>query len=87
MHPDHLVKTIQKEIRKEFGKLRYGRNAALHRFPLLFGILATVGAIATFTGLSRLIAEIDWLNRNPWVLLVFGLLVLLLTGTLYKKLR
>ena len=87
MHPDHLVKTIRKEVKKELGKLSYGRRAALERFPLMFGLLATVGIIATFSGLTRLSTQVDWLNRNPWFLLLFGLSMLILTGTLYKKLQ
>lgn len=87
MHPDRLAKVVREEIKKEFGKLRYGRQVALQRFPLLFGLSATVGLIATFSGLSRLIAEVDWLNRNPVILLLFGLFMLILTGTLYKKIQ
>ncbi len=87
MHPDKIVKIIQKEIRQEFKKFRHGRSAVFHRFPLLFGLLASVGAIATFSGLSKLLEQIDWLQQNPWILFLSGLLVLVLTGTLYKKLR
>ena len=87
MHPDRIAKIIREEVKKELGKLSYGRKAALERFPLVFGLLATVGVIATFSGLSRLMTQIDWLNRNPWILLLFGLLMLILSGTLYKKLQ
>ncbi len=62
------------------------RDSAVKRFPLLFTMLATFGVVATLYGFQRLIDKVDWLSRNPVVMLVTGVIVLLITGTLYKKL-
>jgi len=67
-------------------KLASGRNSAFTRFPLLFTLLGAFGVVATFYGFERLIDKIDLLADNPFILLASGVLILILTGSLYKKL-
>jgi hypothetical protein len=62
------------------------RKSAGKRFPVLFALLATSGVSATLFGIERLIIDITWLNDRPIVVLIIGVLILALTGTLYKKL-
>lgn len=62
------------------------RQTAFKRFPVLFTILTAFGVAAVFFGFERIIAEISWLNERPFLILSFGLMVLTVTGTLYKKL-
>lgn len=56
------------------------------RFPFWMALGATVGGVMVFTGLSRMVENVDWLNDNPWLMLVVGLVVLSLTGAVYRKL-
>jgi hypothetical protein len=67
-------------------KLAHGRDSAFNRFPLLFTLLTAFGVVATTVGLERLIDKVDFFSRNPYVVFVAGLVTLLVTGTLYKKL-
>ncbi len=67
-------------------KLSHHRDSAVKRFPLLFTMLGTFGVVATLYGFQRLIDKVHWLADNPVVMLATGLVILLLTGTLYKKL-
>jgi len=53
---------------------------------MFFTLLAGFGLVATFYGFERLIDKVDLLSRNPFILLTVGILTLILTGTLYKKL-
>lgn len=62
------------------------RRSAFSRFPIIFALLVTFGAVATFFGFERLIMETPWLNDRPLLILGIGLATLVLTGTLYKKL-
>jgi TRAP-type C4-dicarboxylate transport system permease large subunit len=62
------------------------KKSALHRYPLLFALLAAFGLVITNDGIQGLITKLGWLNRNPVVTLIIGLIILLFTGTLYKKL-
>lgn len=67
-------------------KLFQERQTAFHRFPLLFTLLTTFGFVATLYGFEHLINKIDLLANNPFIMLASGVLILLITGTLYKKL-
>lgn len=62
------------------------RKSAFRRFPTLFMFLVTVGVTATFLGIEKLIASIAYLDTHPLVLLIVGVAILFVTGTLYKKL-
>lgn len=67
-------------------KLIRQRDDVFKRLPLVFTLLGTFGLVATFYGFQHIITEIPVLANNPYITLGIGLLVLLFTGTLYKKL-
>jgi hypothetical protein len=56
------------------------------RYPLLFALLLTFGATSIVEGLRFFFEEIIFFKEHPFVLVLIGILILLLTGTLYKKL-
>ncbi len=56
------------------------------RYPSIFLVAVTFGVAATFFGFERIIGQVSFLDRNPLLILLLGLGVLVLTGTLYKKL-
>lgn len=67
-------------------KLGQTKQSVFQRFPLLFTLLATFGVVSTFYGFERLIDKVDIFSDNPIILLGVGILTLIFTGTLYKKL-
>jgi hypothetical protein len=67
-------------------KLSKTKQGAFERFPLLFTLMAAFGLVATTDGFTRLMTKIPLLANNPYITLIFGLIVLSITGTLYKKL-
>jgi hypothetical protein len=71
---------------KLFSILRKEKQDSFKRFPLVFTLLTAFGVVITYNGIHGLIEKVDWLNRNPAIPLVVGILILLFTGTLYKKL-
>ncbi|MBX4190846.1 hypothetical protein KW794_02045 [Candidatus Saccharibacteria bacterium] len=73
-----------KEVAGE--RVARGRQNAFNRFPLLFTLLATFGVVATFYGFEHMIDKVNWLANNPVITLSVGLIILFITGTLYKKL-
>lgn len=77
------VKDVEKRVAN---RLASGRNNAFSRFPLLFTLLGAFGVVATFYGFERLIDKSEILSENPFILLGTGVLTLILTGSLYKKL-
>jgi uncharacterized membrane protein len=78
------VKQIADE--KVVSKLSYGRDNAFQRFPLFFTLMGAFGLVATTDGFQRLMGKIPFFANNPYVTLIVGLVILLITGTLYKKL-
>ena len=63
------------------------RDSAFSRFPILFSLSTTFGLVATLYGFEKVIDKIDFLNTQPEILLLVGLVTLAGTGTLYKKLQ
>lgn len=63
------------------------RENVLKKFPVLFLLTVTFGVIATFTGMEQIMLSVPLFKDNPWFILGIGMLILILTGTLYKKLN
>jgi hypothetical protein len=61
-------------------------RAVFGRYPVTFALLILIGVIAVHEGLKGLMKDLGLLEINPWYLVIFGLVVLTITGTLYKKL-
>lgn len=62
------------------------RKSLLKRFPTLFTLLVTFGVATTFLGFEQIVIRTPFLFSNPIIMLVIGVGILVLTGTLYKKL-
>lgn len=62
------------------------RTSVLARFPILFSLLVTFGVAVTFLGFEKLVSQVAFLDENPLLMLILGIGILALTGTLYKKL-
>lgn len=63
------------------------RESVFKRYPTLFTLLVTVGATATFLGSEQILLSIPVFANHPWLLFLFGIAILALTGKLYKKLE
>ncbi len=61
-------------------------QAVLARYPITFGVLILFGVISLHEGLKGLMKEFGFLDINPWYPFIIGLVILIITGTLYKKL-
>lgn len=62
------------------------RKRAKEKFPLVYALIATFGAVCVLAGLNKFVEKIDLFKNNPIILIIFGLLLLLVTGATYKKL-
>lgn len=90
---DLFIKTAEKAVKQLEAATRAAekvvvpyRTSAFKRFPILFPVLVAFGGTATFFGFELIIMEISWLYERPFFILGVGILTLVLTGTLYKKL-
>lgn len=82
---DPILQTekIVKETHDGAGK--YTRPI-LHRYPLLFSVLIFFGAAAVLDGFEMLTEQMVVFQEHPSYLISAGLVVLFLTGMLYKVL-
>jgi len=62
------------------------RKAVWKRHPLVFVCFVSFGVGATFTGIEQLLLSVPFLQMYPIVILGLGVLSLIVTGTVYKKL-
>jgi hypothetical protein len=67
--------------------LAEGRERAYVKFPLVFALLVTFGLVATFYGFEHIIDSIDFFSDNPIILLGTGISILVVTGSVYRKLQ
>jgi hypothetical protein len=83
---DAEEKFINKMIEKRNSVVQKRDNVEV-RFPLLTALAVTFGFVSTLYGFEKMIDRVDLFVNKPWILLVTGVLILSVTGALYKKLN
>ena len=81
-----MKQQMPKVVRDVENQITSRRDSVFERFPLLFTLLGTFGVATTLYGVEGLINKVHFLSNNPVIAFATGLLVLVFTGTLYKKL-
>ncbi len=81
------MKKQQNIIRREEETVRKLRDTYANKYPWLFAIAGAFGIVSTFYGFEKIIDKIELFANNPWILLATGLLILMITGSFYNKLR
>lgn len=76
---ENLLKSVDLKIGSK-------SQSAFSRYPLTFTLLAVFGVSAVSEGIKGILGDISYLAQNHWLMLAVGLLILGLTGTIYKKL-
>lgn len=82
-----LLKKIE-ELTAQLNKLFSERGRAVfNRYPLSFALLVVFGATMVSQGIKDLLLKWDFFKNQPLYMLLFGIVILVVTGTLYKKLQ
>jgi hypothetical protein len=81
-----ILKHIEDLSNKVNGLMAEKASPVFKRYPVTFGIMILIGAIALHEGLKGLLYQFGFLDINPWYLVAFGVLLLTITGKLYQKL-
>jgi len=79
----HRIETLTRQINNQMAD---AHRSALRRYPLSFTLLALFGVVAVSEGIKGGL-EVIGFDGHPWYLLLAGLVILVVTGTLYKKLE
>lgn len=81
------VETVVEEVQTGFEReVAPIRKSVLKRFPTLFLLAVTFGVSLVFYSIEIILSNNPFVTQHPWVTLGIGLLVLVATGTLYRKL-
>ena len=57
------------------------------KYPITFSFLVLFGVMSVLHGFDEIIFKIPLLNNHPIFVFLIGLLILIFTGTLYKRLQ
>lgn len=63
----------------------HGRHT-FQKYPLTFSFLGAFGFAAIIYGFNKSVEQVQFFKENPLFVLVSGIIILLITGRLYKKL-
>ena len=66
-------------------KISSRTSSILDRYPLTFGFLILFGVVAVSEGAKGILDQIGFFADNPWYLFITGVVLLVITGSLYKK--
>ena len=82
-----ILKKIE-EITAKLNRLfKEKGESVFSRYPLTFALLVVFGVTMVTQGIKDLLLEITILKNQPLIMLLIGLIILIITGTLYKKLK
>jgi hypothetical protein len=79
LHIERLTEELNKQMSSR-------SRFVLRRYPLTFGLLALFGVVAVSEGAKGILEEAGLL-QSPAQLLFIGLFILLILGSVYKKLE
>ena len=77
------IEDLSRQVNEIIGRRT---KSAFRKYPLTFALFVLVGVVCVGEGVKGVLEEVPWFAGHPWHLLVTGLCVLVVTGTIYKKL-
>lgn len=83
LDPLKRVEELTSKANETFGKRG---KSVFSRYPLAFALLVIVGATLMSQGIKELIFKVSFLKEQPSIMFLAGITILIITGTLYKKL-
>jgi hypothetical protein len=73
---------------KDFNQLMGNKTqSAFNRYPLTFSFLVLFGVMSVLHGFDAVIFKIPFLSNHPIFVFILGLIILIFTGSLYKRLQ
>lgn len=75
------------QLTKKTNRLMESRTQTVFKkYPVTFSFLVLFGVISVLHGFEDLINKTPFLNNRPFLVFIIGIIILILTGSLYKKL-
>lgn len=80
------IEHIEKVVKNIHDSAEGHVQPVLKRYPISFALLVTFSLAAILHGFELVTDKIEFLHNNPWILIISGVAVLILTGMAYKVL-
>lgn len=80
------IKQIDEVVHQKMDMISERPRKTLERFPTLFLLLTTSGAVLVLFGFERFFDRVTFFRENPLLMIALGVAILIFTGKLYKKL-
>ncbi|MEJ0053680.1 MAG: hypothetical protein WDN10_03060 [bacterium] len=81
------LEEIERTTRKLDEYMRRHNRTVFGRYPLAFSLLGTFGVVTTLYGFEQILDEVPLLREHPLIPLFIGIGILLVCGSLYKRLE
>ncbi|MEI6190784.1 MAG: hypothetical protein WCP24_00265 [bacterium] len=82
--PLHEIEHATKKANEFMGNKTQG---VFTRYPLTFSFLGLFGVMSVLHGFDDVIFKIPFLSNHPTFVFIMGLVILIFTGSLYKRLQ
>lgn len=79
-----VLNEVTIDVEKQIAPVRKG---IFKRFPTLFILAVTFGVSMVFFSIEVILSRSAFVMERPWTTLGIGLMILIITGTLYRKLE
>jgi len=80
------IKRIEDLTKDVHEKIEKRGQSVFARYPMLFSLLGTFGLAMTLYGIEGVVEKIPFFSGRPFLILLVGIVLLVLTGSLYKRL-
>lgn len=80
--PIKQAEDLTREVNNFIGKRG---KSVFGRYPLLFSLLGTFGVVLIIRGFDGIVEKMPFFKDRPVLLLAAGIIILILTGSLYKR--
>lgn len=82
-----LLKKVEELTNKLNEMFNQKGKSVFSRYPITFALVVVFGVAMVSEGIKGLLGEVPFFKESPVIMLVAGILVLIMTGRLYKKLN
>lgn len=83
LDPLKKVEDLTSRVNDTFSKKG---KSVFNRYPLTFSLLVIFGVTLMSQGIKELIFRVEIFKTQPLIMFSLGIIILIITGTLYKKL-
>lgn len=83
-NPEELLEQIERNLKKINDHNEKITKPFIEKFPTLFAFVFTFSFVAILYGFELIMSRINFIQENPYFLIIVGVIFLFATGNLYK---